>query len=81
MSACHPRRAAKRVLAMAAAGPLMRRWEVLSTDPIRNPITVYGCVMAAATGTYECGATTTLPVDGRRLRYADGASLPHTHFV
>ena len=71
----------RKMLRMAAAGPLLRRWEVVSTQPVRNDITVYGCVMIPSDGFYQCGANTSLPIDGVWTPYVDGRLLPSNHFA
>ena len=40
-------------------------WKFVSTDPIRNPITIYACIMCAARGVFDarCNAWMSFPID------------------
>jgi hypothetical protein len=71
---------ARVLLQTMATGGLGDRWKALSTAPIRNEITVYGCIMIPSAGVFECGANTVIPLNGKPVKYVDAAALPDTYF-
>ena len=60
-----------------------QRWEVISTSPIRNDITVYGVVMCAAEDYCLAGANARMPPGGPRwtVAYVDGQHVGPTMYA